>query len=228
MAGKKYDNSTNVINKVSLKLNDELKELEYNTLVKDRKRVQFSVKLIYVLLALYSFLFVEQAIYLLWTNSRDKDSQGKSGTETQTSFSDNSKLLYIYLCQIIAAGTCAYLILKSKDIPAYLVMFVYIVIINLLMCVQVLYDASNSLCDFTFFIIVSFSFVSRQYAVYLIGLITFVTVFTFATARLDYIYDHDRDSMNSTKLKLDLVIQIFNLFFILLLWVAYAYQDELS
>jgi hypothetical protein len=44
IAGNKYDNSANVISKVSLKLTDLNKELEYSTQVKERKLVQTSVK----------------------------------------------------------------------------------------------------------------------------------------------------------------------------------------
>lgn len=72
LAGKKFDNSTNVIDKVSLKLNDINKELEYQTQVRERKIVQTSVKKIYVLLLLFIFLLVEGAIYKLAVNYREK------------------------------------------------------------------------------------------------------------------------------------------------------------
>lgn len=39
LAGNKYDNSSNVISKLSLKLTDLNKELEYSTQVKERKLV---------------------------------------------------------------------------------------------------------------------------------------------------------------------------------------------
>lgn len=64
-AGKKFDNSTNVINKFSLKLTDINKELEYNTQVQDKKIVMTSVKKIYVLLVLFVYLLLEGVISLL-------------------------------------------------------------------------------------------------------------------------------------------------------------------
>jgi class 3 adenylate cyclase len=63
LAGKKFE--ANVINRVSLKLNDINKELEYNTQVRERKLVQASVKKIYVILAMFVFLLLEGIIYKL-------------------------------------------------------------------------------------------------------------------------------------------------------------------
>jgi hypothetical protein len=63
LAGKKFE--ANVINRVSLKLNDINKELEYNTQVRERKLVQASVKKIYVILAMFVFLLLESIIYKL-------------------------------------------------------------------------------------------------------------------------------------------------------------------
>lgn len=84
---------------------------------------------------------------------------------------------------MLTAAIVIFIIVKGKDLRADLVMFAYIGVANVLMCVQILADANNSLNPFMFFFVLMFSFVSRQYAVYLIVLICLTTCFTFATVR---------------------------------------------
>lgn len=83
----------------------------------------------------------------------------------------------------MAAAVVIFIILRAKDLRADLVMFGYIVIINVLMMVQLFVDSDNSINDFIFFFIISISFVNRQYFVYLVSLICLTTCFTFATVR---------------------------------------------
>jgi hypothetical protein len=192
LAGSKYDNSSNIISKVSLKLTDLNKELEYNTQVKERKLVQASVKNIYVLLALFSFLLVEHLVYKLVVNYRNgKKKEEQEGRDIylpmiidkMTTFSTEIKIIYIYVAHIVAATIVIFIILRAKDLRADLVMFGYIVIINVLMIMQLFVDADNSVNDFIFFFIISISFMNRQYFVYLVALICLTTCFTFATVR---------------------------------------------
>jgi len=105
------------------------------------------------------------------------------------------------------------------------------------MCVQILVDANNSLNPFMFFFVLMFSFVSRQYAVYLIGLICLTTCFTFATVRYNTTTKliHNENLRTHTDVKseemadfIDLYIQIVNIFIVITFWLVYAYQDELS
>jgi hypothetical protein len=71
--GKKQliDNTANQIDRVSLKLNDINKELEYTTQVRERKIVQSSVKKIYVLIFMFVLLLFEVTVYRLVKNSRN-------------------------------------------------------------------------------------------------------------------------------------------------------------
>lgn len=45
------------------------------------------------------------------------------------------KIVYIYAAHILAASVVIFIILKAKDLRADLVIFTYIIIINVLMCV---------------------------------------------------------------------------------------------
>lgn len=86
-----------MINKVSLKLNDINKELEYQTQVRERKIVQTSVKKIYVLLAMFAFLLIEGAIYKLVMTQSKKKGATSLLDPNRTVFSDNTNLIYINL-----------------------------------------------------------------------------------------------------------------------------------
>lgn len=69
--------------------------------------------------------------------------------------------LYINASQIVAAVICIFLVLKAKDLRADIVMLVYIVVINVLACIQLLVEPDNPVDDFVFLFVVAFSFINR-------------------------------------------------------------------
>ena len=53
----------------------------------------------------------------------------------RTVFSDNTNLIYINLAQVLSAAVVIFIVVKGKDLRADLVMFAYIGVANVLMCV---------------------------------------------------------------------------------------------
>ena len=95
-AGKKFDNSNNVINKFTLKLSDINKELEYNTQVQDKKIGVASVKKIYVLLLLFVFLLVEGVIFkLIGLRNKGRTDLIDTSYTQKTVFSSNVSIIYV-------------------------------------------------------------------------------------------------------------------------------------
>jgi hypothetical protein len=143
--------------------------------------------------------------------------------------------LYINASQIVAAVICIFLVLKAKDLRADIVMLVYIVVINVLACIQLLVEPENPVDDFIFLFVVAFSFINRQYAVYFVGIVCTSTCFTFATIRyndqvnlIEKLLKDDDFWNHQINNKVKLYIQVLLLLSIVFLWVAYAYNDELS
>ena len=187
-AGKKFDNSTNVINKFSLKLNDINKELEYNTQVKDKKIVMASVKKIYVLLVLFLFLLIEGVIFKLISLKKKEKLKTElidTGLDHKTVFSSNVSLIYLQVGHIVLALVFIYMITRTKDLRYDLVILGYIILLNILMCVQFVIDPGNSVNDFTFFFILAFSFINRQHYVYSVALFTIITTVVFGEVRFN-------------------------------------------
>ena len=95
-AGKKFDNSNNLINKFTLKLSDINKELEYNTQVQDKKIGVASVKKIYVLLLLFVFLLVEGVIFkLIGLRNKGRTDLIDTSYTQKTVFSSNVSIIYV-------------------------------------------------------------------------------------------------------------------------------------
>jgi len=100
---------------------------------------------------------------------RDKNKDFKEGRDQYLpfiayktiTFIFEIKIVYIYVAHILAASIVIFIILKAKDLRADLVMFTYIIIINVLMCVQLFVDSESSLNDFVLFFIISTSFINR-------------------------------------------------------------------
>lgn len=78
-----------------------------------------------------------------------------------------------------------YMITRTKDLRLDLVILGYIILLNILMCIQLLVDPSNSVNDFTYFFILAFSFINRQAFVYSVALFTITTTVVFAEVRFN-------------------------------------------
>ena len=130
-----------------------------------------------MLIFLFTFLLAELLIYKAirkYKNSSSK-SQGTAGfpeQATTTVFSSKTNLIYIQVCQIVVALIVLYIIKKTRDIPLDVVMIAYIFTINLLTSFTLIIDHESGVNDFEFFFILSFSFINRQYSVYIISIFT--------------------------------------------------------
>ena len=78
-----------------------------------------------------------------------------------------------------------YLITRTKDLRLDPIILGYIFLLNILMCVQLIVDPSNSVNDFTYFFILAFSFINRQHYVYSVALFTITTTIINAQVRFN-------------------------------------------
>jgi hypothetical protein len=92
---------------------------------------------------LFVFLLAEALIFKLVTHYRSSKNKELEGRDIYLPlipqktiiFLFSMKIVYIYAAHILAASVVIFIILKAKDLRADLVMFTYIIIINVLMCV---------------------------------------------------------------------------------------------
>jgi hypothetical protein len=149
--------------------------------VRERKIIQTSIKKIYLLLALFAVLLFEVTVYKVASNSSSTQTEDDDKITLKLGMSIN--MIYIDVSHIVVALLCVFLVLKAKDLRADIVLFAYIVLINVLMIVQLLVEPLNPINDFVFAFVVAFSFINRQYAVYFVGIVCVSTTLTFATVR---------------------------------------------
>lgn len=151
----------------------------------------------------------------------------KENTSTSSStLGSTAATSYFEVFQSFLSLSCIYAIKKIRyNRPLFLAMML-VVISNIMIVAKFFSDQKSPLIQVQFLFTIAFSFGIRLTSFYIVSIITIIASFAFLQIRLSVIVDQTQSENSSSVLQLSWMSGVIVIYIVL--WIFYAYQDELK
>lgn len=218
------DNASAFINTFNLKLHDINKEIEYNQMSQSYRQVASIIPLLWSSVFLFGCLLLFKVTNSIVESKYDVD---KENTSTSSStLGSTAATSYFEVFQSFLSLSCIYAVKKVRySRPLFLAMML-VVISNIMIVAKFFSDQKSPLIQVQFLFTIAFSFGIRLTSFYIVSIITIIASFAFLQIRLSVIVDQTQKENSSSVLQLSWMSGVIVIYIVL--WIFYAYQDELK